>query len=1141
MRRLLPIIISSIVGITAICAYFVFNQTNTTGDINNADYVQKVVLRHEKKMNVIAKNLINNHNDHALHTAKTGDYLLYIFKNDTLFDWHNATMPDADNLSKSNDLVRETSNGWYFIVRKDSLLPSADTLSDKLTAVVALKLKNNYAYENKYLQPTFHKSLKATKNSLVSLTPYNETSTAIRNAAGNVLFHFSPATDNENNDILPASIAISVWLLAMVTTIVLVVTYIRRHWLKFVVAVSSATALYLSSTFMSYPQPIRSWEIFSSTVFATDWWLPSLAHLTLLCGLVTMVVVLIYKQMDAKSKIIRWSLPTLLFILLCCVIDVIVLHSADVILYANDIDIQLPTIIKIICITLLILSLLFALQWAQNTKRQFTFQKFVWQIFSLALFSLLLMTVLNNKKEFSSRTLLQSNIAFQMTREDDPVAETLLLSLEEEIANDKNITSFVRNNDASLFDYLRDTYFSGYFSRYDLQAIPCKDSNALLTLTTYSDQPNCFNYFSHLVEEYGKRIGEKSYFYGLTDNDGRASYMGIFEYDTSRLFIEINAKRNTTEIGYPELLTNSRDRMNNSQLEDYSYALYYNGKLSAEHGLLQYPQYSQWIDTARTFQKFNNYTHLSSHPTPDHTIIISYPLLTLNRFMADYSLLVLSIFIFGLVFLYLLTLCNIRLFEISTIYDRIQYSFVLFILALFLVFCVAQGYWSVHRYEELSNRRLSQTLTSIQKVVQHDISDITNTDELNNLLWRIANTFMFDINLYNTDGVLTATSRRELFSSGIAPKLINPEALKELRNPLSHDELFIEESIGNLQYFAVYATISNEQDQAVGYISIPYFSDVKAKKETLLTSFVPITNIYMLLILISIGFSSLMARSITRPLLIISDNIKNIALGKTNKKIHYPHNDEIGILVGEYNRMLDELAYRAEKLAASERENTWREMARQIAHEIKNPLTPMKLSVQYLVKAWDNRRDNFDSFIRKVSNTLIEQIDQLSFIASQFSSLAKTTNGEKSRINIYERLQNTVNLWSKTEELSISLTSNTGEAYIMGNGDQMTSVFNNLIKNAIQAMPSDRKAQIDINLATTDNNIVITVTDNGNGIPTEIQEKIFKPNFTTKSTGMGLGLAIVNNIILEHNGEISFTTKENEYTTFSIKLPVITE
>ena len=111
----------------------------------------------------------------------------------------------------------------------------------------------------------------------------------------------------------------------------------------------------------------------------------------------------------------------------------------------------------------------------------------------------------------------------------------------------------------------------------------------------------------------------------------------------------------------------------------------------------------------------------------------------------------------------------------------------------------------------------------------------------------------------------------------------------------------------------------------------------------------------------------------------------------------------------------------------------------------------------------------------------------------------------------------------------------------MGNGNQMTSVFNNLIKNAIQAMPSDRKAQIDINLATTDNNIVITVTDNGNGIPTEIQEKIFKPNFTTKSTGMGLGLAIVNNIILEHNGEISFTTKENEYTTFSIKLPVITE
>lgn len=1138
MRQILTIGTCLLVGILAMFVNHVSNIGSHSDDVNNIQFVQKVILKHEKRMNDIAENLIINRDDHHLHTHNTEDYSLYIFNNDTLVDWHNATIPNAESLSRNKKKVIETTNGWYYIIKKDSLLILNNNSPVKISAVVSLKLKNNYAYENEYLQPSFHQSFKASKNSLLSLTRYNDKAQAINNAKGEILFYFVPANSNENTDNYIGIIALCIWLTSMLTCITFTVKHIKNNWAKLCWLILSASAIYIWSTYISFPQPITTWSLFSSTAFAVDWWLPTLGHLTLLCGLITTITLLIYKHVSISNNIIRWILPTLIFITLCYVIDTIVFHSTDIIIYAGEIDIQPTTLVKIVCLTFLIISILFSIQWARKGNSFMTFQNYVWQIFLMSLFALLLTTILNHKKEYSSRMVLLSNITFQMTREDDPVAETLLISIEEQIATDSIIKLNINKNESHLYKHLRDYYFDGYFSRYDLQVIPCHGPDALLTLTTFNDTYNCYNYFDGMIAEYGNQIGERSNFYCLTDNDGQPSYIGIFDYGTSRLFIEINAKLNNDQLGYPELLTNSRDRMNYQQLEDYSYALYYNGKLSAQHGLLQYPQNNNWIDTTKTIHTFDNYTHMMSYPTKNHTIVVSYPSLTFNQFLENYSFLVLTIFIISIIILYTIRFGGINLFNISTIHDRIQYSFVLFILVLLIFFCAAQGHQTVKRYEDIAHKRLSETLTSISKVIQHDLPTINTREESDNLLWRTANTFMVDINLYSTNGRLIATSRRELFSSGIASSLINPEALSELRNPLSHDEIFIKENIGELQYYSLYTPISNEQGNVIGYINIPYFLDIKAKKETLLTSFVPITNIYMLFILIAIGLSYLIARSITKPLLAISDNIKKIALGKTNEKIDYPHNDEIGVLVNEYNRMLDELAYSAEKLAASERENTWREMARQIAHEIKNPLTPMKLSVQYLVKAWDNKRDDFDSFIRKVSNTLIEQIDQLSFVASEFSSLAKTTHGEKKHINIYERLQNTVNLWTENENLTITFSSNTKEAFILANGDQMTSVFNNLIKNAIQAMPTDRSPKIDITLTQSEKNILITVTDNGNGIPTDIQEKIFKPNFTTKSTGMGLGLAIVNGIILEHNGEISFTTKEGEFTTFSILLPL---
>ena len=216
-------------------------------------------------------------------------------------------------------------------------------------------------------------------------------------------------------------------------------------------------------------------------------------------------------------------------------------------------------------------------------------------------------------------------------------------------------------------------------------------------------------------------------------------------------------------------------------------------------------------------------------------------------------------------------------------------------------------------------------------------------------------------------------------------------------------------------------------------------------------------------------------------------------------------------------------------------------MARQIAHEIKNPLTPMKLSIQYLLKCWDSRRDNFEPMLKKTAQTLVDQIDQLSAVASQFSGIAKMKQAEPVVYDLAARLSATATLFGRAEEAEVTYDGPQEGVMIKADPDLMTSVFNNLIKNAQQSAADGRKVNIAVALSTDPSNATVTVTDNGDGIPDAIREKIFRPNFTTKSTGMGLGLAITKNIVDNSGGDISFATEVGRGTTFTVVLPLSTD
>jgi nitrogen fixation/metabolism regulation signal transduction histidine kinase len=364
---------------------------------------------------------------------------------------------------------------------------------------------------------------------------------------------------------------------------------------------------------------------------------------------------------------------------------------------------------------------------------------------------------------------------------------------------------------------------------------------------------------------------------------------------------------------------------------------------------------------------------------------------------------------------------------------------------------------------------------------------------------------------------------------------MNPDAYFDLENNKSA-QVTKQENIGSLKYLATYAPIRNNSGEAIAYISIPYFERSKNINDEVSSFLIALMNVYVFLLICAAILAYFISNSITRPLTILSEKLRILNLNKKNEPIEWNSKDEIGVLVSEYNKMIMELEQSAQKLAKGERESAWREMAKQIAHEIKNPLTPMKLSIQYLQRAISEGKPNIEELATKVAKTLEEQIENLSSIATAFSSFAKMPKAENEIINLNQLLKSIVDLFNRDETVSIHFDSTLENPLVFADKNQMVSVFNNLVKNAIQSIPENRKGFIDIKVKEEAGWVITSVTDNGTGIPTELFDKVFVPNFTTKSSGTGLGLAITQQIVDGAGGKIWFESAENTGTTFFVKL-----
>jgi nitrogen fixation/metabolism regulation signal transduction histidine kinase len=356
---------------------------------------------------------------------------------------------------------------------------------------------------------------------------------------------------------------------------------------------------------------------------------------------------------------------------------------------------------------------------------------------------------------------------------------------------------------------------------------------------------------------------------------------------------------------------------------------------------------------------------------------------------------------------------------------------------------------------------------------------------------------------------------------------------------LLRGEYYQKEKIGRLEYLSAYVPYINSDNKVIAYLNLPYFRMQSVLAKEISNLIVAVINFTLLLILITMSLAVIISGRLTSPLAMLGKGLATVGVGKKSEHLTYQGHDEIGELVKQYNRMVDEIEDSSHKLANSEREYAWREMAKQVAHEIKNPLTPMKLNVQQLLKSWKDNVPGFDKTIERFTKNQIEYIDNLSSIASAFSSFAKMPLTNPVEVNILDQVRLSLELFKNTDNITFKVHwPHESKIVIYADKEQLNGVFSNLIKNGIQSVPANKKGIITLNLVVRMDKVVVSVSDNGTGIPEELRKNLFTPNFTTKTSGTGLGLSIVRKYIENANGRIWFESEVDKGSVFYFELPV---
>jgi len=451
---------------------------------------------------------------------------------------------------------------------------------------------------------------------------------------------------------------------------------------------------------------------------------------------------------------------------------------------------------------------------------------------------------------------------------------------------------------------------------------------------------------------------------------------------------------------------------------------------------------------------------------------------------------------------------------------------------------LAVGITTIFRYQTKNKEYHKERLKRKDRAVVKSIEYMLNPQEklikdqfLNSqLLKKLSDIHNLNLNIYDLNGSFIATS----FKSKADTSHLSKKLISKIANKINSGEKIIREIDDKKELLQIYRLLYLE-NQPYGILNIPYDSTtLNDVNKEIRTEVLVLLKIYSFLFLIAGLVAVFLLNQITKPLKIVTQKLKNVEISKKNEPIFWPVNDELGMLIRQYNKLIEELKDKADKLAKSERQSAWKKMARQIAHEIKNPLTPMRLSVQHFSKTIKTNDDVALKKLNEFTSTMLQQIDTMSAVASSFSNFASLTKEFLEKFRLEEEVEKIVELYKKDGVVLINKPNN---CFVKIDKTHLTRILNNLIQNAIQSISNQDKIIVNLNIVDDKDFWCISVADNGSGISEENREKIFEPNFTTKNSGMGLGLAMVKNIVNDFNGSISFVTELGKGTTFFIQIP----
>jgi len=615
-----------------------------------------------------------------------------------------------------------------------------------------------------------------------------------------------------------------------------------------------------------------------------------------------------------------------------------------------------------------------------------------------------------------------------------------------------------------------------------------------------------------------------------------------------RLYIELKEKQRDKTKVYTELLLNNVYK-DLKYLSLYDYSKYSNGKLirdgdNTPYERLRIPKPGSWrVDTYGdksefVYQDWDNVVVVLGKEAEGRIRLIS-------LFCFIFALLVCFAILIGLFNTFINFLPSNFTFSIyrkPSLRNRIQLSVIALIVASFFVLGLVTVRYFSNEKADYHDNRLSRKAGSVITLAEQKLNDVgIDQLEFEEYVSDISEVSNMDINMFDLNGRLQSSSEADIFNKGIVGSNMNPVAFHELK--ISGKERFTQdaEMIGTLPYKAMYLPIKDKLGNAQFYFGLPYYDKQEDLRKDVNDFMGMLLNVYVFLLLIAGSIAILIANSITQPISKIGEKLKQFKLGGQNEPLEWNSKDELGALIDEYNSLIQKVKDSASMLAKSEREGAWREMAKQVAHEIKNPLTPMKLSIQYLQRAYKAGAspEDLGDLIKRVTSTLIEQIDNLAAIATEFSTFAKMPQAKNQQLSVNHLVSSVYELFrERGGNMDVSINMIDKDLQVIADKNHLLRVLNNLLKNAIQAIPEDRHGIISMELRKEENNALIVVTDNGSGISEEKRDKVFVPNFTTKSSGTGLGLAMSKNIIESFYGSIYFETEVNVGTSFFVKLPI---